>query len=291
MTDCTYAVFTAVRFGLISVEIPIGETFYSGNQFGIHFFDSIGRVLRTKDPFDFFVLVHGNIPKLTVILRGICFSYEYRFCLVGKCINYVFIKKIKCHKNRVGGTYSSISYFYIQKIINLFHIFHSRLGSSKSGDRVRGMENKIHNSNQLCDRISLMKVHHHVHRRYRISNQDELNDLYLQPFQSAGPTPFWSSTWNGSTFRIFFFQIYRQERSDIVTGITEGHLVKSLVPNEKYSARLAMRLAVNAARGISIMVPTLNGISIPSFQIMLLLHHGSPFPELRIHTGYRSREP
>jgi hypothetical protein len=63
-------------------------------------------VLRAKDSFDFFVLVHGNIPKLIVIQRGICFSYEYRFCLVDKCINYVFLKKIKCHKNRVGGTCS-----------------------------------------------------------------------------------------------------------------------------------------------------------------------------------------
>ena len=106
MTDCTYAVFTAVRFGLISVEIPIrGDLFIPGIN-SESTFDSTGRVLRTKDPFDFFVLVHGNIPKLTVILRGICFSYEYRFCLAGKCINYVFIEKIKCHKNRVGGTYS-----------------------------------------------------------------------------------------------------------------------------------------------------------------------------------------
>lgn len=63
-------------------------------------------MLRAKDSFDFFVLVHGNIPKLIVIQRGICFSYEYRFCLVDKCINYVFLKKIKCHKNRVGGTCS-----------------------------------------------------------------------------------------------------------------------------------------------------------------------------------------
>ena len=83
-----------------------GETFLFRESIRNPLFDSTGRVLRTKDPFDFFVLVHGNIPKLTVILRGICFSYEYRFCLAGKCINYVFIEKIKCHKNRVGGTYS-----------------------------------------------------------------------------------------------------------------------------------------------------------------------------------------
>ena len=82
------------------------ETFLFRESIRNPLFDSTGRVLRTKDPFDFFVLVHGNIPKLTVILRGICFSYEYRFCLAGKCINYVFIEKIKCHKNRVGGTYS-----------------------------------------------------------------------------------------------------------------------------------------------------------------------------------------
>jgi len=106
MTDCTYAVFTAVRFGLISVEIPIRGNLFIRESIRNPLFDSTGRVLRTKDPFDFFVLVHGNIPKLTVILRGICFSYEYRFCLAGKCINYVFIEKIKCHKNRVGGTYS-----------------------------------------------------------------------------------------------------------------------------------------------------------------------------------------
>lgn len=83
-----------------------GETFLFRESIRNPLFDSTGRVLRTKDPFDFFVLVHGNIPKLTVILRGICFSYEYRFCLAGKCINYVFSIKIKCHKNRVGDTYS-----------------------------------------------------------------------------------------------------------------------------------------------------------------------------------------
>ena len=107
MTDCTYAVFTAVRFGLISVEIPIrGNLFYFGNQFGIHFLIQPDECFGQRILLTFFVLVHGNIPKLTVILRGICFSYEYRFCLAGKCINYVFIEKIKCHKNRVGGTYS-----------------------------------------------------------------------------------------------------------------------------------------------------------------------------------------
>ena len=83
-----------------------GETFLFRESIRNPLFDSIGRVLRAKDSFDFFVLVHGNIPKLIVIQRGICFSYEYRFCLVDKCINYVFLKKIKCHKNRVGGTYS-----------------------------------------------------------------------------------------------------------------------------------------------------------------------------------------
>mgnify|MGYP007094895031 CR=1 FL=1 len=106
MTDCTYAVFTAVRFGLISVEIPIrGDLLFREsvrNPLLIQLDECFGqRILLT-----FFVLVHGNIPKLIVIQRGICFSYEYRFCLVDKCINYVFLKKIKCHKNRVGGTCS-----------------------------------------------------------------------------------------------------------------------------------------------------------------------------------------
>ena len=42
------------------------------------------------------------------------------------------------------------------------------------------MENKIHSSNQPCDRTSLKMVHHRVHHRYRTSIQDELSD----PFQT-----------------------------------------------------------------------------------------------------------
>ncbi len=41
--------------------------------------------------------------------------------------------------------------------------------------------------------------------------------------------------------------------------------VRSFVPNEKKSASLAIWSAVSAARGISIMVPTVYGSDLPAF--------------------------
>ena len=38
---------------------------------------------------------------------------------------------------------------------------------------VHGMENNLHSSILLYGRTSQMKVHHHVHRKYHISNPDE----------------------------------------------------------------------------------------------------------------------
>ena len=63
----------------------------------------------------------------------------------------------------------------------------------------------------------------------------------------------------------FFSRYTWQEWSDIVTGITEGHL-SPLVPEREALCNGRQLISVNAARGISIMVPTLSGSLHASFR-------------------------
>ena len=78
-----------------------------------------------------------------------------------------------------------------------------------------------------------------------------------QPMRTSWPTPSTSSLSNGLADSSFCSRYSAMKRPSTSSRLKPNVIcVRSLVPNEKNSATSAMRSATSAARGVSIIVPT-----------------------------------